>query len=104
MYKIGIIGSPADVLCFLPLGFSALEANDAESAATVLKNAVKANEYAVLFITEELAALIEDEISRYKDLPLPAITVIPGRAGGKGAGLANIKRAVERAVGADILK
>ena len=35
MYKIGIIGHPTDVLCFLPLGFSALEANDAESAVTV---------------------------------------------------------------------
>ena len=104
MYKIGIIGHPTDVLCFLPLGFSALEANDAESAVTVLKNAVKCGEYAILFITEELAVLIEEEIARYKDLPLPTITVIPGRAGGKGIGLASIKRAVERAVGADILK
>lgn len=104
MYKIGMIGHPADVLCFLPLGFSTLEANDAESARTVLKNAVKSGEYAILFITEELAALIEEEIARYKDLPLPAITVIPGRAGSMGTGLASIKRAVERAVGADILK
>ena len=104
MYKIGVIGSAADVLCFLPLGYSVLEAEGAEGAATVLKNAVKSGEYAILFITEELAVLIEEEIARYKDLPLPAITVIPGRAGGKGVGLASIKRAVERAVGADILK
>ena len=104
MYKIAIIGHTDDVLCFLPLGFSALEANDAESATTVLKNAVKSGEYAILFITEELAVLIEEEIARYKDLALPAITVIPGRAGSKGTGLAKIKRAVERAVGADILK
>ena len=104
MYKIGMIGSAADVLCFFPLGYSVLEADGAESAATELKNAVKSGEYALLFITEELAVLIEDEIARYKDLPLPAITVIPGRAGSKGTGLAKIKRAVERAVGADILK
>ena len=104
MYKIGVIGCAADVLCFLPLGYSVLEAQDAESARTVLKNAAKSGEYAILFITEELAVLIEDEIERYKDLPLPAITVIPGRAGSKGTGLASIKRAVERAVGADILK
>ena len=104
MYKIGIIGRSADVLCFLPLGFSALEAENAENAVTVLKNAVQGGEYAVLFIVEELAIQIQDEIDRYKDLPVPAITVIPGRAGAKGVGLANIKRAVERAVGADILK
>ena len=104
MYKIGVIGRSADVLCFLPLGFSALEAKDAESAKTVLKNAVQSGEYAILFIVEELAVLVQDEMERYKETPLPAITVIPGRAGAMGIGLANIKRAVERAVGADILK
>ncbi|MBQ8357820.1 MAG: V-type ATP synthase subunit F [Clostridia bacterium] len=104
MYKIGIIGHAADVLCFSPLGFTVFESENAENAGTVLKNAVKSGEYAVLFITEDLAADLGEEIDRYKNDPLPAITVIPGRDGGKGYGLANIKKAVERAVGADILK
>ena len=104
MYKIGIIGDRESVLCFSALGFTVFEVEDAKSAETVLKNAAESKEFAVLFITEKLAMEIDETIGRYKDLPLPAITVIPGRGGSTGYGLANIKKAVERAVGADILK
>lgn len=104
MYKIGIIGDRESVLCFSALGFTIFEVNDAENAATVLKNAAESKEFAILFIVEDLAAQIDETIDRYKDLSLPAITVIPGRGGSAGYGLANIKKAVERAVGADILK
>ena len=104
MSKIGIIGDRESTLCFSALGFAVLEANDAENATTVLKKAVESKEYAVLFITENLAEQIGDAIQHYKNAPLPAITVIPGRDGGTGYGLASIKKAVERAVGADILK
>ena len=37
------------------------------------------------------------------DRPLPAIVTLPGRAGSTGYGMAALKTAVERAVGADIL-
>ena len=40
---------------------------------------------------------------RYKDALTPAIILIPGKEGPLGIGMANIKTAVERAVGADIL-
>ena len=39
----------------------------------------------------------------YKDELRPAIILIPGRSGSLGIGKANIQRAIERAVGADIL-
>ena len=104
MYKIGIIGDRESTLCFLPLGFSVLEASDADTARPLLRSAAASGEYAVIFITERLSVDLQDEIDRYKDAPLPAITVIPGRSGGTGYGLAAIKAATERAVGADILK
>ena len=44
-----------------------------------------------------------DVISRYKDEIRPAIILIPGRQGSLGIGRNNIQRAIERAVGADIL-
>lgn len=103
MYKIGIIGDRDSVLGFMALGFSVHEAQKSADAADKLYELVKSGEYAVIFITEELAVAIEDDIAKYKDMPLPAITVIPGADGGTGYGMANIKSAVERAVGADIL-
>ena len=104
MHKIGIIGDRESTLCFAALGFTVMEVHDAKSAETVLKNAADSKDFAVLFITEDLACQMDEAIGRYKDSPLPAVTVIPGRSGSSGYGLAAIKKAVERAVGADILK
>lgn len=104
MYKIGIIGDRDSTLCFMALGFSVFEASDAQAAEAALHKAAKSGEYAVIFITEDLAPAIKDAIDRYKDAPLPAVTVIPGRNGGAGYGMAAIRAAAERATGTDILK
>lgn len=101
--KIGIIGDRESVLGFMAIGVSVHEAADAKKASEILRSLVKGEEYAVIFIVEELAAKLADELVTYKDMPLPAITVIPGSRGGTGYGMASIKNAVERAVGADIL-
>ena len=53
--------------------------------------------------TEQLAQQLQPEIARYKDALTPAIILIPGKEGSLGIGMANVKTAVERAVGADIL-
>ncbi len=103
MYKIGIIGDRDSVLGFMALGFAVHEVQNEDGAAEKLHSLVRSNEYATIFIVEDLAVKIQDDISKYKDMPLPAITVIPGSKGSTGYGMANIKSAVERAVGTDIL-
>ena len=103
MYKIGIIGERDSVLGFMALGFAVHEASDAQQATDVLHALVRSEEYAVIFITENLAMQMEEAIGRYKDNPLPAIVSVPGREGSMGYGMNNIRSAVERAVGADIL-
>ena len=103
MHKIGIIGDRNSVLGFMALGFAVHEVSKSEEASEKLHLLAKSEEYAVIFITEDLAMSIEEDIAKYKDAPLPAITVIPGSGGSTGYGMANIKSAVERAVGADIL-
>ena len=103
MYKIGIIGDRDSVLGFMALGFGVFDVSDAGEAKMRLREAVKSNEFAVIFVTERLAEAIEDEIEKYKDLPLPAIVSLPGRNGSTGYGMENIRQAALRAVGADIL-
>ena len=103
MYKIGIIGDRDSVLGFMALGYSVHETQNTEDAAQKLHSLVKSEQYAVIFIVEDLAMQLEEDIAKYKDNPLTAITVIPGSKGSTGYGMANIKSAVERAVGADIL-
>ncbi|MBO5204140.1 MAG: V-type ATP synthase subunit F [Clostridia bacterium] len=103
MYKIGIIGERDSVLGFMALGFSVHEAENASVAERLLHTLAKSGEYAIIYIVENYAVELENEIAKYKDVPLPAITVIPGMSGTNGYGMANIKSAAQRAVGADIL-
>ena len=84
MYKIGIIGERDSVLGFMALGFSVHEAENADRAEQVLRDLVKSGDYAVIFLVEHYAIALEEELARYKDMSLPAITVIPGQSGSTG--------------------
>ena len=103
MYRIGVIGERDSVLGFMAIGFAVHEAPDVATAERLLKELAKDETYAILFIVENYAKALEEEIAKYKDVPTPAIISIPGREGSTGYGMAAIKSAVERAVGADIL-
>ena len=54
-------------------------------------NRLAAGEYAVIYITEQLAAQLSAEISKYSEELMPAIIQIPGIAGNTGAGIENVK-------------
>ena len=101
-YKIGVIGDSESVIGFMAVGFSVFTVETAEEAAKELLRRAQES-YAILFITERFAKEIPDVIATFKDSPLPSVITIPGKEGATGYGLQNIKRSVERAVGADIL-
>ncbi len=89
---------------FKALGLEACAVESAQEALAVLKKLTRESEdYAIIYIEENLAAELESEISRYKDSPTPAIILIPGREGSLGLGQNALKNAVERAVGTNIL-
>ena len=102
MYKIAVLGDRDSVLGFKALGLDVYPAEHADEAREILHRLAKEN-YAIIYLTEQFAARMEAEISKYKDELTPAIILIPGKEGSLGIGMANVKRAVERAVGADIL-
>jgi V/A-type H+-transporting ATPase subunit F len=102
MYKIAALGDRDSVLGFKALGLDVFPAEDADEAKEILHRLAKEN-YAVIYLTEQLAVSMQAEVARYKDELTPAVILIPGKEGSLGVGMANVKRAVERAVGADIL-
>ena len=61
------------------------------------------NGYGVIFLTEQLAGQIPDVLDAYAHRTLPALIPIPGVSGNTGIGMRNVHRAVERAVGSDLL-
>ena len=102
MYKIAVMGDQDSVLGFKALGLEVCPAATAEEGRQALHRMVKEN-YAIIYMTEQLAAQMSADIARYKDALTPAIILIPGKEGSLGIGMAGVKTAVERAVGADIL-
>ena len=71
--------------------------------ATLRRLTKDSEDYAIIYVEENLAQELQHEIDKFKDVPKPAIILIPGREGPLGLGQTALKAAVERAVGSDIL-
>ena len=102
MYKIAVMGDRDSVLGFRALGLDVFPCEEAAEARRQLHQLAR-NDYAVIYITEQLSSQISAEIQRYKDEVTPAIILIPGREGSIGLGQSALRAAVERAVGTNIL-
>lgn len=102
MYKIGVIGDKQSVLGFKAVGLDVFDCTTKEEAKHTLREIVR-EDYAIIYITESVYSEIKDTVYEYNEMRLPAIIPIPGMKGSLGIGLSNIKKAVEKAVGADIL-
>ena len=101
-YKIAALGDRDSVLGFRALGLEVFPVETVEEARLTLHQLAKGN-YAIVYLTEGFAKDMTAEIARYKDSLTPAVILIPGKEGSLGIGMTNVKTAVERAVGADIL-
>ena len=102
MYKIAVMGDADSILGFKALGLDVYPVESVDEAKSTIHCLAKES-YAVVYLTEQLAVHMDEELARYKDELTPAIILIPGKEGSLGIGMANVKKSVERAVGADIL-
>ena len=101
MYKIAVMGDADSVLGFQALGLEVCPVDGPEEGHLALHRMAKEN-YAIIYMTEQLAAKMGPDIARYKDALTPAIILIPGKGGALGLADRALHAAVERAVGADI--
>ncbi|MFI3254009.1 MAG: V-type ATP synthase subunit F [Eubacteriales bacterium] len=101
LYKIAALGDKDSVLGFKALGLDVVPVDSVDEARTNLHRMAK-EDYAVIYLTEQLAVEMEAELTRYKDSLTPAIILIPGKEGTLGIGMTKITENVIRAVGADI--
>ena len=96
------MGDRDSIYGFAALGLDTFPVTDPAEASKKLRQLAE-GEYAVVYITEALAAQIQADIDRYRLAPLPAIIPIPGVSGNTGMGILNVKKSVEQAVGSDII-
>lgn len=102
MYKVAVLGDRDSVLGFLALGLDVFPVEVPGEARAILHRLAK-EEYAIIYLTEQLVSHLQTDIARYRDALTPAIILIPGKEGSLGIGMRNVTQTVERAVGADIL-
>ncbi|MBQ1545724.1 MAG: V-type ATP synthase subunit F [Clostridia bacterium] len=102
MYKVAVIGDKDSIYGFASIGLEIFPTDNADDASVTLRK-IADRGYGVVYITEQLAAQMQTELDRYRELPLPAIIPIPGVSGNTGLGMSNVSKFVEQAVGSDIL-
>ena len=102
MAKIGVIGDAQSVLGFKAFGLDVFAVGSTEEAVRDLHRMAEEG-YGIIYITERFCRDMSSEIEVYVSCRTPAIIPIPGVDGTYGVGIGNVKKSVERAVGADIL-
>ena len=100
--RIAVVGDWQSVMGFRALGLDTYPVTSPEQARKTIRDLAR-EQCGIVYLTETLARDLADVLERYKDELRPAIILIPGREGSFGIGMANIQRAVERAVGSQIL-
>lgn len=101
VYKVAVMGDRDSVAAFSALGFDVFELYDGKSASRKLREL--SQNYGIIYITEKLASLCEKEIENLKENITPAVILIPGVSGNTGMGMDSLNKAVEKAVGKNIL-
>lgn len=102
MYKVAVVGDYDSIYGFAALGLDTFPVSEKEEAEKTFANLAAGN-YAVIYITEGIAAQIGTTIQKYRERLLPSVILIPGISGNTGRGVESIKKSVEQAVGSDIL-
>lgn len=102
MYRIAVLGDRDSIYGFAALGLDTFPVEDAEDGTKKLKSLADGR-YAVIYITEAMHEILENEIEKYRTLKIPAIIPIPGITGNTGKGMSSVKKSVEQAVGSDII-
>lgn len=102
MANIGVVGDRDSVLLFKAVGLHVFFETEEEQASRTLRRLAREG-YEVIFITEELYVKCSEAVSQFKAEAFPAIIPIPSNQGTQGLGMQEIKKNVEKAIGADIL-
>ena len=103
MYKkIGVVGDKDSVLAFKALGIDVFPVVEVDEAKKTVDR-LAMNDYAVIFVTEQVAKDIEETIERYNRQILPAVILILSNQGTLNIGMQRISDNVEKAVGVNIL-
>ncbi len=91
MYKIALMGNRETIIGFKLLGISIFPVKKKEESVEILNKLVR-EEYAVIFVTEEIGGQIIEEIETLQKTSFTSITIIPSKSGKEIFGIKDIKK------------
>ncbi|MCJ7665408.1 MAG: hypothetical protein MUO59_01565 [Actinobacteria bacterium] len=103
--KIAAFGESDIMLIFKAIGADVFAVSDSTPIVTAearLKQLVSEG-YGIIFMTETLAARLDPMIKYYSNQPVPSIVVIPGLGIRNNYAVKQLRTAIIRAVGADVM-
>ncbi len=103
--KIAAFGESDIMLIFKAIGADVFAVSDSTSTDTAearLRQLVSEG-YGIIFMTESVAARLDTMIKYYSNQPVPSIVVIPGLGKRNNYALNQLRTAIIKAVGADVM-
>ena len=102
--RIAAIGDELTLMPLKVLGIECFATDGAENdGAKVLTRWLKNDEYAVIFIVEDLLDRYGELIKETAYKPLPSVVLIPSIKGSKGLAESLIRETLKKAAGRDVL-
>ena len=77
--KLAIVGDGDSIMVFKAAGVATFPAENEVKAREVLRRIAK--DYAVIFLTEELARPLTDFLKRFDEQPYPVVFIKPSKKG-----------------------
>lgn len=99
--KMAVIGDRESVMLFRVLGVQTVTAETAEETARAIHRLAREG-CSIIYLTEQLARMVPEELARYQARTCPAIIPIPGSKGSDGFGREQIQSNIYKAVGMDL--
>lgn len=99
--KVAVIGDEDSILAFKAAGFEIFNAVEPDEVRQIIRDMT---DYAVVYLTEDVARTIPDIIKKAKTKAYPILIPIPtAKSEDLSLGMQGIKKDVEKALGVDML-
>ncbi len=101
MYKVAVVGDKESIFGFSAIGMDIYPAYEEEDIKNIIPKLIEEN-YAIIYITENVSIKSEKYLEKLKTNKIPAIITIPSNTGSQKYGEKRIKDMVQKSVGIEI--
>ncbi len=101
MYKIAVVGDKESILGFSAIGMDMYPAYEESDLKAIIPKLIEEN-YAIIYITENVSIKSEKYLQKLSKNKIPAIVTIPSNTGSLKYGEKRMKDLVQKAVGIEI--